>query len=539
MTDMTKTEECAKRIDNKLDDLVFKQYGETGEFERLKGGVCCCCDRFILAEKEKLFIDHDRLFAARDSTLKYNGDNLTAMSFRYLHDYYSYLGPMSKDWMKGSYLISPRSCSRKIRRQSSTSSRRRELVDEFMICPSCKDAVCKKKVAIRGIGNFGIGGLPEEFKDVTDVEFAFISPLRITAHFLLYQGGRSKKIKGFHSLVKTDIQKISNTLPLIQALHTTDHIKVVMAGHFTTKQREKVRTRCAINITRVKRMLKWFRLHNRNYSSLTDIDIDSLPVPVVEVIDANSVDDDSENENVELTEDFRVVFPDGVMDERTGGFETAEEFVSLLDRVRKAGVEAELVSKTLLESVYDDKNNNITKAFPKCFPIGVGGPQDRRLNKGGKVATIDIQDYLEHLSYTSNKVFHEPTICLVMFNMYAKQSLLRTACYRSRDDVKLTKQLSDVKMDELLRAADAKTHGLSSEHRHAMHLLKVVDAVGKNLPHTDKAAEKARGDINAIAASMGMMSVFLTVTPDEENGIEIQAYSGQDIDIFNFKINRS
>ena len=115
-----------------------------------------------------------------------------------------------------------------------------------MVCSSCKDAVEKKRHPVRGISNFLIGGIPDHLRDVTEIEWSLVSQNRSHAHLIMYQGGATKKLRGFHSLLKTDIQKISNCMSLIECLNNSDHIKVVLCGHFTTKQRENVRKRCQI-----------------------------------------------------------------------------------------------------------------------------------------------------------------------------------------------------------------------------------------------------------------------------------------------------
>ena len=154
------SKECAKQIDEKLDAIVFTQYNEEGKVVGVKGNVCCVCDKFLLPNQVD-FISEKKLFDAQDSSLKYNGHGLNNSASAYLHDYYSYTGPMSKDWMKGSScLISPRTCARSVVVQKLRGGvRNRETGCEYMICRSCKDAVCKKKIPIRGIGNSATGGL--------------------------------------------------------------------------------------------------------------------------------------------------------------------------------------------------------------------------------------------------------------------------------------------------------------------------------------------------------------------------------------------
>ena len=61
--------------------------------------------------------------------------------------------------------------------------------------------------------------------------------------------------------------------------------------------------------------------------------------------------------------------------------------------------------------------------------------------------------------------------------------------------------------------------------------MNLIETISKSLPHSDGASKKARGNIEALNHKFGDCTHFLTVTPDEENSIEIQAYSSNDIDI--------
>ena len=47
---------------------------------------------------------------------------------------------------------------------------------------------------------------PPEITCLSDIELAFISPIKCHAHILSYKGGH-KGIKGFHSLIKTNLEK--------------------------------------------------------------------------------------------------------------------------------------------------------------------------------------------------------------------------------------------------------------------------------------------------------------------------------------------
>ena len=285
---------------------------------------------------------------------------------------------------KEEYLISPRTCAVKGRDKFKKYNYNAQKEDdiEYIICSSCKSAINNKVVPIKGINNFLLGDISKEFQDVTDIEWSYISLLRTHAHFLQFKGGRNRKIKGFHTFLKLDIQKVCNATRLIDNFINADHVKVVLVGGFTNAQKEKVLKRLDINLERVILLLKWLSLNNPFYSALKFPDIEKLPPPNIEIVDATN-DDESENENVELTEDFKVVFPEGHTSEHNSGMGSIESFISLVHKLQSTNQNLEILSRSLDEIVPDYKDNNLLKTFPKIFPYGIGGPEDNRLDSKG------------------------------------------------------------------------------------------------------------------------------------------------------------
>ena len=149
----------------------------------------------------------------------------------------------------------------------------------------------RKQISMKGINNFLLGGLPAKFDDVTDVEFAYVSLVRTHCHLISYQGGPNKKMKGYHTFMKLDIQKLSNSTRVIEQLTDTEHIKVVLIGPFTKKQKERAYKRSEINLKRVMELLYWLKSNNHYYSSLTNEDINNLPIPKIEIIDKSIVNE--------------------------------------------------------------------------------------------------------------------------------------------------------------------------------------------------------------------------------------------------------
>ena len=167
-----------------------------------------------------------------------------------------------------------------------------------------------------------------------------------------------------------------------------------------------------------------------------------------------------------MTEDFKVVFPEGTTTENNGGLDSMKDFVDVIKKVRDNGTNMEIMSKSLPDIASDYKDNNLVKAFPKVFPYGYGGPHDDRYMSNGSLSkSWKLQDYLEHISMLSKPSIHEGLFSLVVYNIYTKQTLVNNAVYRSRDDMNLTENFANLKAKDVIEAAENRDLGLSAEFK--------------------------------------------------------------------------
>ena len=131
--------------------------------------------------------------------------------------------------------------------------------------------------------------------------------------------------------------------------------------------------------------MKWLSVNNCFYSTLTFPEIDTLPLPQIEIVD-ESDEVDSENENVELIEDSKSVFPQRDMSEQNCGLESIKSFMEVVDKVCESGINMGIISRSLDEIVPDYKDDNILKALPKVYPYGFGGKNDTRYDSKGCIS---------------------------------------------------------------------------------------------------------------------------------------------------------
>ena len=120
--------------------------------------------------------------------------------------------------------------------------------------------------------------------ELTEFKIAYISVVRTHVHLISIQGGPAKKMKGFHTLLKSNLQKVTDSTCLINALLDTDNIYDVLSGPFTKKQKEAAKKQTKIHLHKVVPAWKWLHQHNKGYGNTTMDEMGSLPYPEIEII---------------------------------------------------------------------------------------------------------------------------------------------------------------------------------------------------------------------------------------------------------------
>ena len=90
--------------------------------------------------------------------------------------------------------------------------------------------------------------------------------------------------------------------------------------------------------------------------------------------------------------------------------------------------------------------------------------------------------------------------------------MVKHAFLQSRKHIQLIKEFSGLKKEDLLEAINNQNHGMNGAIVTATKFMKMVQTVTKYLPHTDAAARKTRGNIEAMCCHFGNQAYFLTVT---------------------------
>ena len=484
------TNDIVESINADVERLYITEAGsERRGMPVLKPNVCCCCDR-LLRPRDISYISVDDLRSNSKSLrcVRNNVDNLLIQNYRYN-------GKGKKSFMK-TLLMSPRSCFVKGRIGDDVN------IDSFVCCIMCSRSIRKGRVPKFSISNFLVGSAPDVLMCLSDIEMAYISPVRVFGHLFAAFGGSNAKMRGYHTFMKVDVEQVYNHTHMIDHIVDGNSISVVLSGFFTKRQKEITMTRYSINLDRVKAALAWLRVHNVHYREISEFDIEQMPDPVINIHD-NSTEVESEDSNTEVVESFRVAFPDGYLNEKSGGNKKVSEFKELIRELEVNGYDLSVFSRCLNQVCPDYSGNFLTAAFPRVFPYGIGGPDDVRFDKDGCIDDncISLQEYIKHVSQLSHNSVNESLFSLVMFNINVKQCLVRNAGWVSRRNIDLTSAVSELNGTDVVNAVECENYQREPSLSAANHLLSSVELISRFLPHGAGAAKQARGNIEALCHS--------------------------------------
>jgi hypothetical protein len=83
--------------------------------------------------------------------------------------------------------------------------------------------------------------------------------------------------------------------------------------------------------------------------------------------------------NIELREDMTVVFPDATLNSYSKGFHTIDELKKTIEDISKSNSSIFSLYSAGTGYVRDYVDDKSMRAFPKQFPYGRGGPNERRM----------------------------------------------------------------------------------------------------------------------------------------------------------------
>jgi hypothetical protein len=176
-----------------------------------------------------------------------------------------------------------------------------------------KNAICN---------GYSFGETPEILSRLTDIELAFLTPVKTHGYCISYTGGLQKQLKGTLLYYKVQHNSIARAAAHFDVLGMSDNIVVLLYGKMTPSQRERARSKNKLRTHYILEALEWLCKNNKEWKKL-NINVaeisNRLQNPTL--ID-NSTEVASEvNNNVEDTESIQIFFPDATIDVSRGGHE--------------------------------------------------------------------------------------------------------------------------------------------------------------------------------------------------------------------------
>jgi Helitron helicase-like domain at N-terminus len=486
-------------FNHEIDNILL--YNE--EKNSLHGIVCLVCDKLIKPKEVSLI--------GLKTFLKYaeflKGDPSLPMELRQC---YRLSIPGTVPWsdILGKCLLLP--CSMLLY------NGKHKKCPKVICCQECRSGLSEKRLKEGTLPRFAIannlpiGTPPLCLERLNEIELALLSQARFRGHLFTYWGGCHRSIKGWHSFYEVDPNHTMAVLEEVQRFTDSKNMAVVLCGPFTTRQKEKVLRKVQVNVECVLEAFTWLKTNNRLY--------ENVPQPKIEaptVID-NSHYVDSENSDIEIKEEIRVVFPDGTV--QTGGCMDGPEFDKAVAEIRSkcASTVPFLISRPSDKVLRDYEDENLMRAFPKQFPFGYGYHEDFNIK-------ASQNGFLKHLLSLSIPSFHEADFVLVVHNMFERSRALSGAFWQ----VIGGKEKCDVTEEELNMAISRQLNGLPAVNGPGKKFLNSVQSVKKNMAHTNATAQAAQAKFLTLTHHFGCPKVLFTVAFDDSLDIRILALSGK------------
>jgi hypothetical protein len=308
------------------------------------------------------------------------------------------------------------------------------------------------------------------------------------------------------------------------------HIAIILSGKMTKEQKQK--TRQSLRVDKVLTAVKWLCENHRRWRNLEYAKYErELANFVPEIID-HSQEVVSENQNLEKEELFSCYYPDGAVNESHGGFNDPADFKGFIDEMHRRGFNIELQVDLAKKFVNGSDGDQLISSCLLQFPYGIGGlEEERQLPDGSFTEKSHLEPFMGHLTLLSQPVFQYPMFQLIVYSLTSKLRLLRRSRLQVRDERTASALANGLDLNALRNSI----RGRQSGNRYAgtvasRAILASVESMSRALPHSNESATKARSTGESMQHVLGIPSLFLTVTFDDENSLLMQVLSGETID---------
>ena len=517
--DLPSVHDVQDRINQRFDEL-FHYYDDGTRAPY----VCSFCDEFLLCPQETSFVRIQDLYQNTDLFEWTNLDPSERIPA--LEEYYRFNDRdqhlQSHPWVK-ELALSPRGVLGKKKRGKELG---------FSSCNDCKNCITKSQVPFYAIINHNyVGCPPSVLTDLTEVELAFITPVKGYGYVFKWAGGPQKKLQGHLTFMRVEERKIVHASAQLEGMGLTDHVFILITGKMTERQRQ--RARLPLRTNKILAAVEWLV---ENHSRWKGVDLDSyrarLANFVPHVIDDSTVVA-SENQNIESEELFKCYYPDGAMNENDGGFDDSEAFKSYVNEMKRDGFDLQLKLNLSKDFIEGKDGDQLISSSLLQFPYGRGGLRENRTLGDGTInANAQLEPFMAHLSRLAQPIFQLPLFTLIIYSLTSKLRLLKRSRLQLRSPATIDALANGLLAKDVTQTIQSRrTTGSGSSGSVASRaLLNAVDCMSAAVPQSNEAAKKARRIGESMQHHFGMPSLFLTMSFDDENSLLMQTLSNEKID---------
>ena len=467
--------------------------------------VCICCDRTISSCETPLFISKNRLMkhSHRISVESYESFYRVCLPIELISQY-------SVEGLEGLLL----------------SKRSRGDHHKHLICSSCNESFRMKHLHSAppkfSIANgFAIGTVPEQVishNDISDIMASLIAPVRPFSFIFSYYGGQQKAIRGHYCFFNNDIQHAGSVVHNYQGIGANANVYVVLCGRFTPRQRIIAKNKARLDVRQFLNILRWF-IEESGHPAFANMMLpENCPEPVVieDVANQNNTDEEIDSEKESQFTGGRFFFPSAHQpNDVSGTCSSQQSFIkAMLDGT----------APTLLfhgGEFANERDVPITSMFPVQFPFGQGGADVDRRNQ---VAT---KECLKHYFRLSLPQMQRPDFILVVASMYNRILSFETGfiqCQSNYHTESLALRVCELTSGEIAQAAKRKDDGLPVSGT-AGKFFNAISTACQPVGHTNEAAALGRRKMFALMDYFGESSIFLSVTPDDQNSFQVKLFA--------------
>ncbi len=244
----------------------------------------------------------------------------------------------------------------------------------FSCCKRCKGCMSRKAIPRHSILNSNyVGAAPACLEELTEVELAFLTPLKHYGFCISWKGGKQTKLQGTLSFMRAKKRGIAKAVATLENMGFNENVIVLHSGKMTPWQKERASELSGVRTHRLIAALKWLC---ENHSKWKQVDYESMVKQLKEkkpVVCDGSTEVAGASSNIEEQEIFSCFYPDGATTPTTGGFEDSHSFKDYVKRMAEQGHDVEFQANLQDEFVRGDDPDILIDSCLLQFPCGIGG----------------------------------------------------------------------------------------------------------------------------------------------------------------------